>query len=126
MVKSEVLTRNGLKITIEGSTEEVKEIINFIQNKEIPEKNKESNVKKTKIENVRKKGSKINSIILDLREEGFFDKAKGPNEVKDALVKEGHIYEVTVISMALLRLVRKKVLGRVKVNKKWCYVKRGG
>ena len=61
----------------------------------------------------------------DLKTEGFFSTEKTLTEVQSALRTAGHIYTTNDISPALVRLVRKRELGRLKgKDGKWQYVDR--
>src|SRR3989344_3735213 len=59
-----------------------------------------------------KEGSKERIILL--KEQGFFDKPKETSEVRSELANKGFHYEAVPINVALLRLVRKSVLRRIK------------
>jgi hypothetical protein len=84
-----------------------------------------SKAQKLKNNNVSKIGKmSIGDMILELREEGFFDKPKSLVEIKNALEEKGRIYETTTLSAQVIRQIRKRILGRIKQDKKWMYVKR--
>lgn len=118
MVKAEIKKKDGTTIIIDGSEEEVKRILNII-NENTPMK-----TQKTKGAKETKGKMSIGDMILELKEEGFFDSPKGLVELKNALSEKGGIYEVTTLSTSVIRLVRKRILGRVKRDNKWMYVKR--
>jgi hypothetical protein len=64
-------------------------------------------------------------LILDLKAEGFFATERAIGEVQRELRVRGHIYALTSLSPALIRLVRHRDLGRVKGPKgRWVYVER--
>ena len=118
MAKAHITKSNGTKVTIEGSEREVANIIKLL---EISHEGKAEKTKK----NVRKvSNSKPTpaSLICDLIDGGFFKKPKGLAAIRLALEEQGHFYPVTTLSPALLRLVRKKELRRIKENKRWLYV----
>ncbi|MCW1296725.1 MAG: hypothetical protein OH319_03525 [Candidatus Parvarchaeota archaeon] len=112
MVKAEIKTKNGTRIQIEGTPEEIEKIL--------------ADIKRREEQLAVKKKSKISAtdFILKLREEGFFDKPKSILEIKEKLAENGLVYPVTTLSGVLLRLVRRKELGRIKIEKMWGYVKR--
>ena len=63
--------------------------------------------------------------ILRLKADGFFKgQRRAIKEVQDGLEAQGHIYPVTTLSGALLALVKKRELGRVKEDGAWRYVHR--
>lgn len=119
MAKAHVVTKDGSKITVEGSPEEVAVLIARLKGH--GESTRPSSGKTTP---QRKSASKINlsDLIAELIDGGFFKKPKELAAVKVALEEQGHFYPVTSLSPALLRLVRKKQLRRLKSNKRWLYV----
>jgi hypothetical protein len=61
-------------------------------------------------------------LVSQLIDGGFFKKPKELGAIKTALEEQGHYYPVTTLSPAVLRLVRKKQLRRIKDKKRWLYV----
>lgn len=114
-MKAEIKAKNGTSITIEGTEEEVLRILEKIQ----PQEKQEKSAKQE-----RKFKMTIGDLLLELREEKFFDKPKGLIEIKNALEEKGHVYAVNVLSTQVIRQVRRRNLGRVKKDNKWGYVKR--
>jgi hypothetical protein len=120
MAKAKITTDSGTVITIDGTASEIQEIISIV-------KHKESSPLKKIINKKQREETKINTatdVILSFRESGYFNKPKKLLDVKRALEEQGMIYPVTTLSPLLLKLVRKRLLGRIKEDKKWCYVKR--
>ncbi len=119
MVKAEIKKKDGTHIVIDGSEEEVKRLLNLMHDDKPtkPQKTKES--KETKTGKM-----SIGDMILELKEEGFFDKPKSLVEIKNALAERGGIYEASTLSAQVIRQIRKRNLGRIKQEKKWMYVKR--
>lgn len=120
MAKANIETPSGTKIVIEGSSDEISDIISVVRKKEAMHPVKAS--KNTKKE----KSTSATDLISNLREEGFFDKPQGLLEVKKALEEQAHIYPITTLSPLLIRLVRKKILRRLREGKRWVYVKGSG
>lgn len=119
MVKAEIKKKDGTHIVIDGSEEEVKRLLDSIHEDKSAKILKAVNNRKTKTKKL-----SIGDMILELREEGFFDKPKSLVEIKNALAERGGIYEVTTLSAQVVRQIRKRSLGRIKQEKKWMYVKR--
>jgi hypothetical protein len=119
MVKAEINKKDGTRIVIDGTEKEVKRILGLIEEDTPMKSQKTKEVKETKKEKM-----SIGDMIFELREEGFFDSPKGLVEVKNALSEKGGIYEVTTLSASVIRLVRRRILGRVRQDNKWMYVKR--
>lgn len=66
--------------------------------------------------------------ILDhleyFKSEGFFDQPKKSQEIVEKLAQEGFHYPPQSLTWSLQKAVQKKVLGRIKKDKKWAYCKR--
>ncbi|MGA2916862.1 MAG: hypothetical protein ABSE89_12630 [Sedimentisphaerales bacterium] len=122
MAKAKITTNAGTIITIDGTASEIKEIISVVKQRE------DSHHKKAKSKEQRegKKTNTATDVILSFRESGYFNKPKKLLEIKSALEEQGMIYPVTSLSPILLKLVRKRLLGRIKEDNTWSYVKRGG
>ena len=119
MVKAEIKKKDGTRIVIDGSEEEVKRLLDLIHEEKL------SKVAKARDDNGAKLGKmSIGDILLELKDEGFFDTPRSLVEIKNALAEKGRIYEMTTLSTQVIRQVRKRTLGRIKQEKKWMYVKR--
>lgn len=119
MVKAEIKTKAGTNIIIDGSEEEVKKILGAFYVEE-ETKNVTDSILKTK-ENTK---LTIADMILELKEEGFFKEPKSLIEIKNILSQKGHIYPMTTLSSQIIRLLRKRYLGRIRNENKWKYVNR--
>lgn len=123
MAKARIKTEAGTEITIEGSPSEVADILEQLKTREELLVRKRKELEKTEVIKKRKSKYTATDLILQLREEGFFDKPKELVEVKNALDAQGAIFPVTTLSPILLRLVRKRNLRRIAEGKHWRYVK---
>jgi hypothetical protein len=119
MAKANIVTPSGMRITVEGSPQEVAQIVSQVRGDEPPSQNAKPTGKATK-RSVKEKPSPIN-LLSSLIDGGFFRKPKDLGAVKVALEEMGHYYPVTSLSPTLLRLVRKRQLRRLKDNKRWLY-----
>lgn len=117
MAKARIQSTNGTRIDVEGSPEEIAKIISDVKRKESQQRTKEATGAKGKSTNA-------TDFVLELREQGFFDKPKALSEIKDKLAENGLIYPITSLSGVVLTQVRKKNLGRIKMEGRWGYVKR--
>lgn len=121
MAKADVETKDGTKITIEGTPEEISRIINLYR---------EDNVsihRKGPKKFIKQKASSSPTLtdkIRELIEEGFFDKPKGLANIKQGLEEQGHFVPITTLSAIVLKLVKQKELRRIKQQNKWTYAKR--
>jgi len=117
MVKAIIKAKNGLKIEVEGTTDEISKVVSDIKKKiEKTEEIKQIQRAKTK--------EGATDFILNLKNGGFFNKEKTLLEIKEKLAESGLIYETTSLSAIVLGLVRRRELGRVNTEKGWGYVKR--
>ncbi|HEV2491209.1 MAG TPA: hypothetical protein VGT03_15495 [Candidatus Acidoferrales bacterium] len=121
MPKATITTKDGAKVVIEGSAQEVQELLGRFH----------APVKQAKSAPTARAGVKSKKTlpsmtdgILELKQEGFFKKPKGLAEIKEQLASMGMIYEVTSISGTVLALVKNRSLGRIKEDGRWCYVAR--
>lgn len=119
MVKATITTGSGLKVVVEGSREEVQNIVRQLGGGSGRGKKASRQVAK-----IGKRLPSATDAILELKEEGFFDKPKALAEVKDKLASQGMIYPLTSLSGVVLGLVRRRQLGRVKEEGRWSYVSR--
>jgi hypothetical protein len=119
MAKAHITTKDGTKITIEGTPEEVAALANKLgggAKTDAPsEVGKKRRQKREKV-----KATPIN-LISSLIDGGFFRRPKDLAGVKIALEELGHGYPVTTLSPILLRLVRRRQLRRMKDKKRWVY-----
>ncbi|SRR6266446_10670732 len=119
MAKATITNEKGLKIVVEGSPEEVRDIIR--------QAGSGAGRRKKQAGPVAKAGKRLPSAtdaILELNEEGFFDKPKALADIKEKLADQGMIYPLTTLSGVVLGLVRRRKLGRVKQDGRWSYVSR--
>lgn len=111
MAKALIKTKNGLKIEVEGTPEEIAKIVSDVK-------------QKTEIMKRTKQKVTATAVIRKLEEDGFFDKSRNLSEIKEKLAEHGLIYPITSLPSILLPLIRRRELGRTKTGKKWGYVKR--
>ena len=117
MAKAHILLDNGTKVTVEGTPAEVATLIaHFGTGSTSQKREKKSTPRKSTA-----KSGPID-LISELIDGGFFKKPKELGAIKTALEEQGHYYPVTSLSPALLRLIRKKQLRRIKDKKRWLYV----
>jgi len=72
----------------------------------------------------RKSTSQLVMHILDQIEAGFFDKPKTINSLKEKMTEKGQYYERNIIDEKVRRRFLNKELKRLKIDKKWNYVKK--
>lgn len=118
MAKAHITTKDGTKVTIEGTPQEVASLVGQIKGgiSRAPVPGKVVSKHKGQ-----PKATPIN-LISELIDGGFFKKPKELGAIKIALEEQGRYYPVTSLSPALLRLVRKRQLRRIKDKRRWLYV----
>jgi hypothetical protein len=123
MAKATIKSKTGATITIEGSQEEVSNIIAVFEKKSVVGHAKEAIARaKTTKRSERKKDS-ASDLIIGLREEGFFEKPKSLGDIGAALEEKGFLYPSTTLSGVVLGLLKKRELRRKKSEGKWVYGK---
>jgi hypothetical protein len=118
MAKASIKTKGGATIVVEGSPEEVAKLIRLFEDG--PTERKEG-AAKNRGQLIHNSKTSPTNLINSLIDGGFFKKPKDLSEVKHALEELGHVYPVTSLSPALLRLVRQRQLRRLKDKKRWLY-----
>jgi len=73
-------------------------------------------------EKTRKKS--LTDMFVNLKNEKFFDKPRSVDEIIIKLAQNGHHYPPSSLTSPLQRATRKKILGRMKKDDIWVYVKR--
>jgi hypothetical protein len=117
LARAHIESKDGTKIEVEGTPDEIARIISDVKKKEAQHRAKEA---------VEGRGRSTNAtdFVLELREQGFFGKPRTLAAIKDKLAENGLIYPITSLSGVVLAQVRKKNLGRVKEKGRWAYVRR--
>lgn len=123
MAKATIKSKTGAIITIEGTEKEVSNIIAKFERVITIIHAKGVTPKATVLKKEQKKRRAASDRIVELREEGFFDKPKNLTEIMHFLEEKGYIYPITTLSGVMIGLVQKKILGRKKVDGKWVYGK---
>jgi hypothetical protein len=117
MAKAQLKTKTGTIIAIEGTPEEVASLVERIEGGSSNEKR----APKTSEKNASSAKATPVNLICSLIDGGFFRKPKDLASVKMALEEMGHFYPITTLSPALLRLVRRRQLRRLRDKKRWMY-----
>ena len=123
MAKATIKSKTGAIITIEGTDKEVSNMLASFETAANVGRAKEVIKKITSEKKDQKKRESASDLIVILKEDGFFNKPKGLNEIALALEEKGYIYPVTTLSGIMIGLVQKKFFGRKKIDGKWVYGK---
>jgi hypothetical protein len=125
MAKAQITTKDGAKIVVEGTPEEVASLISRLEGEASASQTKRRTLPsepKAKGKAKAKAKATPTNLIADLIDGGFFKKPKELSAIKIVLEEQGHYYPVTTLSPVVLRLVRKRQLRRIKEQKRWLYV----
>ena len=117
MAKATIITKSGTKIMIEGTVDEVKQLVAAHKQNDGPDREAGSGAKEVGL-----KKNSVTNAILRLKKSGYFGRSRSLVEIKNALEAEGLIYPLTTLSGIFLKLVRRHALRRVEQKKKWYYV----
>lgn len=123
MAKAHITTKDGAKIVVEGTPEEVASLISRLEGEASASQTKRRTLPpEPKAKGKAKAKATPTNLIADLIDGGFFKKPKELSAIKIVLEEQGHYYPVTTLSPVVLRLVRKRQLRRIKEQKRWLYV----
>ena len=123
--KANLTLPDGTTVTIDGTTEEVAALLAKIagpapQVKTRAGGNKRKSDPASKRARTARKGPR--TLINALATANWFTSKRTIGDVQKKLEEDGHIYALSSLSPALLRLTRAKVLRRIKDKDGWVYV----
>lgn len=124
MAKANIITKDGIKIMVEGTPKEVASLVAQLRGGQLrstPDNGKKVSKDKPRSSDKGRLNTPIN-LIADLIDGGFFKKPRELSAIKQALAEQGYHYPVTSLSPTALRLVRKRQLRRIRDKKRWLYV----
>jgi hypothetical protein len=121
MAKATIQSKTGAKITIDGTPEEVSNIIAAYEKTNVVVHAKEAIARAKSTKKSEKKKDSASDLIVGLREEGFFEKPKSLGDIGTALEEKGYLYPSTTLSGVVLGLLKKRELRRTKSEGKWFY-----
>ncbi|MEK7208273.1 MAG: hypothetical protein AAB699_01860 [Patescibacteria group bacterium] len=127
MPKATIKSRTGAVIAIEGTHEEISRIIADFEKSAVMIQARSEFVEQKAQKRAEKKRRAASDLVVELKDEGFFDKPRALSEISEALEEKGRIIPVTSLSGIMISLVQNKTLQRKKIDgkqgKKWGYVK---
>lgn len=122
MAKAHIKLKSGADVTIEGTSDEVAELLAKLEGEgDKPVRKPAEKVEKSVARGGKSKPS-LPDLIAELIDGGFFKEPRELGAIKAAFQEQGHFYPVTTLSPLLLRLVRRRELRRIKDKKRWAYV----
>lgn len=135
MAKANITLANGTVVTIDGTVDEIKGLLEIYSHGSLPQSKSGGGIEKSrrpKTKSTRSSGDKKTKklkkgpqgYIAELKSDGFFKAKRTINEVQAKLEENGHIYPLNELSTPLRRLVKDKELGRIKEKDNWVYFNR--
>ena len=122
MAKANLTTSSGLKITVEGTPEEVAALVQKLEGEGPAAKKSASAAAAARSRKATTAKAGPASLIAELIDGGFFKTPQELGAIRMALQESGHYYPVTTLSPLMLRFVRNRQLRRIKDKKRWQYV----
>lgn len=127
MAKAHLTLPDGTTVNIEGTAEEVANLLSRFstpqthstRTRKSPKK-KSSTRSTAKEQKPKRKGPQ--TLIEELVRENYFKSKRTIKDVQKKLEEGGHIYAQYSLSTPLLRLTRSKALRRIKDKDGWVYV----
>jgi len=113
MTKAQITLKDGTTVNMEGTPEEIAAAV-----ERLSRKLKVRGPGRPKAQRV-----KLVDLVSALVDGGFFKKPRDLASVKAALEEMGHHYPVTTLSGVMLGQVRKRILRRLKQDKRWVYTR---
>ena len=123
MATATIKSKTGAVIRVKGTPEEVSKIVAAVETTTAVARTKEIIAEGRAVRKDQKKRTAASGLVVELKEEDFFNKPKGLTEIAKALEEKGYIYPVTTLSGVMLGLVQKRLLGRKKLDGKLVYGK---
>jgi hypothetical protein len=123
MAKATITSQTGATITVDGTPDEISKVISMYEQTSVRGNARGAIARAKAGKKAEKKRDSAADLIVQLRDDGFFEKAKSLGEVADALEEKGFLYPVTTLSGVVLGLLKKRELRRKKHEGKWVYGK---
>lgn len=126
MAKANLTLPNGTTVALEGTADEVAELLTKFSGStttsapHVPTGLKKKTSSPARTAKSSRKGPQ--TLLQELANEGWFKSKRTIGEAQKKLEEKGHIYAMTSLSTPLLRLTRSKVLRRLKDKNGWVYV----
>jgi hypothetical protein len=116
MAKAHITTPDGVKVELEGTPSEIAAVL-----KEAGVKGKANGTPVKKSKPAKATKVTIPSLVVELKDEGFFRKPKSLEEIRKRLADLGHNYPVTTLSGTMQSQARKRSVRRFKEKGKYVY-----
>lgn len=125
MTKAEITTRQGTKIVIEGSSDEVASVISDVQRREIFSEYRTNRLRNEithgPVKSLERQPPSLTGYLFRLRTEGFFNSPRKLGNIISKLAEVGFGTTRTTLSSVLLLQVRHGLLKRSREDGVWVY-----
>lgn len=117
MAKAHIKRPDGTTVTVDGTPAEIAEVLHRVS----PASASEKRSARTTMTRSTKTRASLPDLLGSLIDGDFFKKPKDLAAIKTKLGELGHVYPVTTLSPAMVRIVRKRLLRRLKQDNRWVY-----
>lgn len=111
---------SGAIVTVEGTASEIAAILAQLEGP-VPQSSPSPQSKSPDAEQNTRDATGPSSLVLKLKESGFFDTPRSLGDIGGALQEQGFLYPPTTLSGVLLSLLKKGKLHRKKAEGRWVY-----
>jgi len=116
MAHATITKPDGTIVVLKGTPSEIAEVLARVE-----KSGRERNAASKSARSTQKAPSSLSDLLMSLHDGGFFKQPRGLSDVKAGLAELGHVFPITTLSPAMLRLVRRRMLRRVKQKNQWFY-----
>ena len=131
MAKAHITTKDGAVISIEGTTDEVSQLLARFNSAlpVTPQSRTDSRravstrtTAKTQTKFSGRKKTTATTLVAEMIDNGFFKEPQALADIQAALKQGGHYFSQPGVATALLRAVKARKLRRIKEDNGWTYV----
>jgi hypothetical protein len=106
-----------------GELEELRKLVKDHERRIARLESSQSDTKLAMRENSKRRKS-ITDLLIELKDDGFFKEPQFATQIVDRLAQDANHYEPDSLNWPLQNAVKKRILGRKKIDDKWAYVNR--
>jgi hypothetical protein len=122
MSRTALTLPNGTKVTVEGTPEEVEQIVNRITSTKAESVPSQRNSTAVTTQPRKTDRPSPTERVRLLKEEGYFREKRTLGNVQSELSEKGHIHAMGDLSPVLIRMTRAGELRRMREKGNWVYV----
>ena len=121
MAKADLVLPGGAKVSVEGTPEEVRQVIESLSSMTSVTRRKRAR-RSISVRMDKKGGTGATTRVRTLKEQGFFSQKRSLGDIVMRLKELGHVYRPQDLSSVLVRMTRDKELRRFQEGGVWHYV----